>query len=127
MKTGKIISSALLIGMLSACSYTGDKYSVYFDSGSSVAKQSSAAEIAKIAKMAKQDGKNIKLTGYTDSTGSKSLNKKLSEKRIAYVSTKLARMGVNPEKIKSDAIGEGWVDKKDSNNKDKRRVEISVY
>ncbi len=127
MKTSKIIGTILVAGMLTGCSATGDKYSVYFDTGSTQLKPSAKEAVVKAARLAKAEQKKVKLSGYTDHTGSKEINKELAEKRIAAVNKVLVKMGVEPMKISSTARGEGWFDKKDETNNKKRRVEISVY
>lgn len=127
MKASKIIGTILVAGMVSACSYTGEKYSVYFDSGSTQLSPEGKKALMNAAKMAKKEDKKIKLSGYTDATGSKEMNKKISEKRLISVKKQLERMGVKPMKISSSVKGEGLFDTKGKSNPKERRVEISVY
>jgi len=127
IKAKKIICTVILAGALSACSYMGDKHSVYFSPGSSELSMAQKTAIMKAAKQAKLEGKNVKISGYTDNTGSKELNKKISKKRVMKVSSELEKLGIDKNKISKHANGEGWWDKDGKPDRSKRRVEISVY
>lgn len=128
MKASKLVGTILVAGMLSGCSAMGDKYSVYFDSGSTKISPAGKATLVKAAQTAKAEDKKIKLSGYTDSTGSKQVNQKISEARIDSVNKELKKMGVNSMMISGKSVhGEGWFDKKDKNDSTKRRVTVSVY
>ncbi len=128
MKASKLIGTILVAGMLTGCQYAGDKYSVYFDTGSDSISPAAKRQIIKAAKLAKNDKKaKIKLLGYTDSSGSKEMNWKVSKERINSVNKMLVKLGVAPMKISSVAKGEGWFEKKDKSSKKKRRVDIRVY
>ena len=126
MKANKVIGTILVAGMLSGCSYMGEKYNVYFDTGSDKLSMAGKAELKKALMQAKKEDKKIKLSGYTDSTGSKKINKQLSRKRIAVVNKELVKMGLLPKKISTKVRGEGLFDKKGVDKK-LRRVELSVY
>ena len=127
MQAKKIIGTMLVVGMLSACSFMGDKYSVYFAPGSTDLSPAQKTALFKAAKQAKSEGKSVKLSGYTDSTGSKEMNRKISKKRVMKVSKELEKLGVSPMNISKHAKGEGWWDKDAKNDRKMRRVEISVY
>ena len=49
---------------------------------------------------------SAKITGYTDSRGSASYNKKLSKKRADVVKTELVKRGVKADRIETDGMGE---------------------
>lgn len=128
MKVSKLLSSVLVAGMLTTgCSMSGDKYSVYFDSGSTKLKPEAKQAIVQAAKIAKDEDKKIKLLGHSDSAGKKMDNLKLSRERINEVNKMLMKLGVESMDVSSLAKGEGWIDRKDKSSKEDRRVEIRVY
>ena len=127
MNASKIIGTVLVAGMLSGCSVMGEKYSVYFDSGSTKISQSERAKLSEVAKIAKEEDKKLKVIGYTDNAGSKKANKIISMKRVETVSEVLMKKGIDPMNVKTAARGEGWFDKEDNNDREMRRVEIRVY
>ncbi|MDA0781439.1 MAG: OmpA family protein [Rickettsiales bacterium] len=127
MNASKVIGTVLVAGMLSGCSMMGEKYSVYFDSGSAQISQADRAKLNEVANLAKEEDKKIKVIGYSDSIGSKQTNKIISMKRVESVSSELMKKGLAPEDIKTAARGEGWFDKEKEENREMRRVEIRVY
>lgn len=127
MKASKIIGTVLVAGMLSGCSMMGDKYSVYFDTGSTKISMSDKSKLSQVAKIAKEEDKKVKIIGYTDNIGSKKANKIISMKRVERVSQELMKKGIDPMKVKTAARGEGWFDKEEGANREMRRVEIRVY
>jgi outer membrane protein OmpA-like peptidoglycan-associated protein len=127
MNASKIIGTVLVAGMLSGCSMMGEKYSVYFDTGSTNISMSERAKLNKVAMMAKEEDKKLKIIGYTDNVGSKEANKVISMKRVETVSKELMKKGIDPMKVKTAARGEGWIDKEDAHDREMRRVEIRVY
>lgn len=127
MNASKIIGTVLVAGMLSGCSMMGDKYSVYFDSGSAQISKADKAKLNEVAKLAKEEDKKVKVIGYSDSMGSKETNKIISMKRVETVSGELMKKGISAEDIKTAARGEGWFDKEKGQDREMRRVEIRVY
>ena len=72
---------------------------------------------------------NISIEGHTDSTGSSSYNKSLSDKRVKYIKKRLKDAGISPSRLSTKSFGEAMPK---ASNKTKegraanRRVEIKV-
>lgn len=71
------------------------------------------------------EGKNLEITGYTDSTGSLTYNLSLSKRRAQSVSNYLVSKGVNSDNIKP-LLAKGETTSSTSLNKN-RKVTIAVY
>jgi outer membrane protein OmpA-like peptidoglycan-associated protein len=73
----------------------------------------SRAQLDALAERLKRDGlvvESIDLVGHADrlnSTGSGDYNQRLSEKRVATVRDELVRLGVDPQRIRTEARGDG--------------------
>jgi OOP family OmpA-OmpF porin len=97
MKTNKILGLAVLTAMLSGC--MTHKHAVYFDTGSSKLSKGSKDVLVGAAKESNCIWKEVTLTGFTDKTGSKTNNVKLSNKRVSAVREELMTLGVKAKKI----------------------------
>ncbi len=82
---------------------------VYFDFNSS---KLDAKAMAVIKEAAAAKGKQVVVTGHTDTSGSAKFNNMLSEKRAAAVSAALAKAGVNKNTIVMQGFGEDELAKK---------------
>lgn len=82
--------------------------SVEFELGKAVVRQSSYDDIGEVAELATQySDASIELAGYTDSSGSSSLNQRLSAERAAAVKTVLVdHFGIDASRISSAGYGE---------------------
>ena len=82
-----------------------------------------------VAQTVKANGKNIALSGYTDSRGDNAYNKKLAQGRANAIKTELVRMGVPANKITAISFGEenpiASNDTKAGRQKN-RRVELEI-
>ena len=97
---------------------------VYFDNASSVVKSEYIPEIAEIAKVILEHPEaEVEIVGEASATGSHSINKRLSEERVAAVVHILQQNGVNYDRITgTSAIG----DSAGIKTAEGRRVTISV-
>jgi outer membrane protein OmpA-like peptidoglycan-associated protein len=78
-----------------------------FDTNSTQIKPGFYSTLDKIAKIVNKYGKtHLTLIGHTDSTGSNSYNKQLSEKRAASVLAYLRGKGVIPQRLAAYGMGE---------------------
>mgnify|MGYP000352545165 CR=1 FL=1 len=104
---------------------------VFFDTNKSNIKPNFYATLNKVAKTLTEDNKSgILVTGYTDSTGTDSINIPLSQARAQSVASYLAAQGVSTTRI--NAQGQGAANPIASNatpagREQNRRVEISIY
>lgn len=92
--------------------------------------QNSQKVIEEIAKILKEN-KNfyIEVAGHTDSRGSASLNKRISQKRADSVKNQLVKFGIKKSRLKSVGYGEDFPiakDDADGLSEINRRVEINV-
>lgn len=136
MKIKKTLGILALGTMLSACGHYSKEHSVYFNSGSAMLTPSEKAQISRIASEYKTnnsikttnlaDKKKVHVISYTDSVGSKKMNKKLSKKRADMVKNVLVKAGVKESNIKVLARGEGMFDG-NKNDKSLRRVDVSIF
>ncbi len=72
---------------------------------------------------------DLRITGHTDSTGSKGYNQDLSERRSASVGTYLQSRGVDPRRVYTIGYGEGMpIASNDSayGREQNRRVELEI-
>jgi outer membrane protein OmpA-like peptidoglycan-associated protein len=82
------------------------KSDVLFDSGSSLIKPGGYDEIARIADVLNRYPQTrVTVEGHTDSTGSNSLNLRLSEERARAVGEALIARGVDPGRITTVGLG----------------------
>jgi outer membrane protein OmpA-like peptidoglycan-associated protein len=87
---------------------TVEPLTVYFDSGSDSLSAASGAQVEAYAEQLKATSPtSIRVVGYTDSSGSADLNRKLSEARAANVAASLVEAGLPADLISKDAVGEG--------------------
>lgn len=74
-------------------------------------------------------GTNVSIEGHTDSTGSATYNKSLSEKRAKYVKKHLKDAGINASRLSTKAFGETMPKASNSTKEGRaanRRVEVKV-
>lgn len=106
------------------------KSDILFDTGKSDLKPAAKDNIAKLASILKKYPENvITVKGYTDSMGSDSVNKTLSEKRAQAVKESLAQGGVPNETLSTVGMGKEnpVADNKSADGRSKnRRVEIEI-
>jgi outer membrane protein OmpA-like peptidoglycan-associated protein len=124
MKTNKVLGVAVLTAMLSGC--MTHQHAVYFDTGSSKLTKASKEVLMGAAKETNCPWKEVTLTGFTDKTGGKMSNIKLSDKRVASVNTELMNLGIKPKKINTVASSMSSIDKTNKNLSQARRVEIII-
>jgi cytochrome c oxidase cbb3-type subunit 3 len=123
MNTNKILGVAILTAMLSAC--TTHHHTVYFAPGSAKLTDASK-EVLKGAVSESHAWKKITLTGFTDKTGGKMNNIKLSDKRVAAVNSELIALGMKSYKVRKMESNNSSIDKAVSNLSLARRVDITV-
>jgi outer membrane protein OmpA-like peptidoglycan-associated protein len=101
---------------------------IYFDQNSNALSNEAIEKLNRIAEMVLRNPKaKIMLNGYSDSTGTASFNKMVSESRANSIKIYLVGKGINPSKIRS--VGHGAkklvsTDKSDAGRRLNRRVEI---
>jgi OmpA-OmpF porin, OOP family len=79
-----------------------------FDTGSATLQPASDEQLRNVAEIMKAyPNVKIKIGGYTDNTGDKSANQKLSEDRASNVMAALEKMGVAPDRLEAQGYGEG--------------------
>lgn len=101
-----------------------------FDLGKATIRAHSYTSLDKLAQLLQAKHFNLKLAGYTDNTGSKALNQRLSQDRANSVKQYLVTRGADASKI--DAVGFGEANPIASNKtatgrQQNRRVEFSIY
>ncbi|MEJ2098662.1 MAG: AAA family ATPase [Desulfobacterales bacterium] len=114
----------------SSLSLPDDALIIYFNHNSFEISDESIATLNRLAKfiITKQETKLI-ITGYTDSTGSKSYNEAISRKRAETVKKYLISKGVKPSKITAKGLGpQDFIASNETENGRKlnRRVEIEL-
>ncbi len=78
-----------------------------FDTGSATLQPASDEQLRNIAEILKAyPNVKIKIGGYTDNTGDKAANQKLSEDRANNVMAGLERLGVAPDRLEAQGYGE---------------------
>jgi outer membrane protein OmpA-like peptidoglycan-associated protein len=79
---------------------------VLFDSGAATLKPGGRKAIDNLAQlMQKQPGRGIAVEGFTDSTGSAEVNRRLSEARAAAVKQALVERGIEPARVETRGYG----------------------
>lgn len=80
-----------------------------FDTNEAQLKSGGMRNVRKLADFFKEyPQRNVMIEGFTDSTGSDSLNQKLSDRRADAVRTALVGMGMNADRIASRGYGEAY-------------------
>ena len=87
--------------------FVGTPVSVFFNINRyNIASKKDLVNVKNMAEFAKENDANLLVTGYADSaTGKAPYNQKLSEKRANTVANELVKMGVNRDKITTEAKG----------------------
>ena len=78
---------------------------LYFESGSNKLKAGSENTLKSLYEMANAYNLNVKLGGYTDSTGDSSKNVTLSQQRAETAKTALAKLGLAADRIEAEGYG----------------------
>ncbi|MGH9363720.1 MAG: OmpA family protein [Thermoanaerobaculia bacterium] len=103
---------------------------VFFDTGKATLKPSSQVTLAKLSTLASLYPEyNIRIEGYTDSTGSENTNMKLSRDRALSVLNFLKQNGVEEHRMKAEGYGPQFAlaDNKTADGRAKnRRVQVIV-
>ncbi|WP_147193663.1 OmpA family lipoprotein [Pantoea sp. MBD-2R] len=103
---------------------------VTFDSSSSSLKPAGANTLTGVAMVLKEYAKTaVNIVGYTDSTGSRQLNMKLSQQRADSVASSLITQGVAANRIRTGGMGPDNPIASNSTSEGKaqnRRVEITL-
>lgn len=103
---------------------------VTFDSSSSSLKPAGANTLTGVAMVLKEYAKTaVNIVGYTDSTGSRQLNMKLSQQRADSVASSLITQGVATNRIRTGGMGPDNPIASNSTSEGKaqnRRVEITL-
>jgi outer membrane protein OmpA-like peptidoglycan-associated protein len=82
---------------------------VLFDTNEAQLKSGGVRNVQKLADFFKEyPERTVMIEGFTDSTGSDSLNQQLSDRRADSVRTALLGMGMNPNRITSRGYGEAY-------------------
>ena len=82
---------------------------VLFDTNEAQLKSGGVRNVQKLADFFKEyPQRNVMIEGFTDSTGSDSLNQRLSDRRADSVRTALLGMGMNSDRITSRGYGEAY-------------------
>lgn len=106
------------------------KSDILFDTGKATLKPSARDNLQQMAAIMKKYPENVlTINGYTDNTGSESVNEELSEKRAEVVKKALVANGLPQETISTQGWGEEnpVADNSTSSGRQKnRRVEIQV-
>jgi outer membrane protein OmpA-like peptidoglycan-associated protein len=104
---------------------------ITFDTNKSAIKPNFYATLNKVAQVLAEDTKSgILVTGYTDNTGSDSINIPLSQARAQAVASYIASQGISTTRINSQGMGAANPIADNSTpagREQNRRVEISVY
>ena len=99
-----------------------------FSTGSSDVKSSFSAALAKLGGVVKQyDSTMVHIIGHTDSQGSDSYNRQLSERRAVAVANALTSAGVDSSRIRTEGRGEAQPESSNTSAEGRsqnRRVEI---
>ncbi|MFT4602984.1 MAG: outer membrane protein OmpA-like peptidoglycan-associated protein, partial [Arenicella sp.] len=103
---------------------------VFFDSGKSILRSESNAELERLVKLMKDvPGLKIELSGHTDNTGSAQGNIKLSQSRAEAVVTYLTGKGIAKNRMTAKGYGSAKpVDTNDTNDgrQNNRRTEFEI-
>jgi outer membrane protein OmpA-like peptidoglycan-associated protein len=99
------------------------RLSIYFDSGSSEVSAEATDDLWNLIYFTKSgDWSRIGLSGFTDGTGNKEINERLSRKRMSNVRDALIDMGVSEDRIVM--IKPEQVEAASGASKNARRVEV---
>jgi K(+)-stimulated pyrophosphate-energized sodium pump len=78
-----------------------------FDTGSATLQPASDEQLHNVAEILKAyPNVKLKIGGYTDNTGDKAANQKLSEERAQNVKAALEKMGIDPSRLTAQGYGE---------------------
>ena len=103
---------------------------VLFDPGKATFKLGSVDNIAKLSRfLLEYSNRTVLVEGFTDNTGSREVNQRLSEKRAEAVKNALVASGVEPERIITRGYGEDYaiVDNSTAAGRmQNRRVEVVI-
>ncbi len=106
------------------------KSDLLFDTNSAILKAGAFDEISRVAKVLQQYPEtNIRIAGFTDSTGTEVYNQQLSERRAEAVQNALAAQGVNPGRMVATGYGESQPVANNANEAGRqmnRRVTITI-
>jgi OmpA-OmpF porin, OOP family len=80
--------------------------SVNFASGSAEIPGDALPQLEQAAEILREDGRNLRIVGHTDNTGTSEGNRTLSESRAAAVREFLVAKGVNPQALNSYGMGQ---------------------
>jgi K(+)-stimulated pyrophosphate-energized sodium pump len=79
-----------------------------FDTGKATLQPASQEQLENFANILKAYPEtSIKLGGYTDNTGAKAANMKLSQERANSVMAELVKMGIAPARLEAEGYGDG--------------------
>ncbi len=102
-----------LIGFIEDSSKPVDKTTWFdfdrltFDTGEATLQDSSAEQLQNVAAILKAYPKvKVKIGGYTDNTGSKAANLKLSQDRATNVMGELSKRGIEPSRLEAEGYGD---------------------
>jgi len=103
---------------------------VTFDSSSSSLKAAGANTLTGVAMVLKEYPKTaVNVTGYTDSTGSRALNMRLSQQRAESVASALITQGVAADRLRTQGLGPDnpvATNNTEAGKAQNRRVEITL-
>lgn len=102
-----------------------------FDFGEATIMKTNDGDLQQFAETLKQyPDTYVLIVGHTDNVGSDAFNQKLSKKRSAAVSNRLASLGVSASRLKTQGKGETQPlvsNDTEANRAQNRRVEIAIY
>ncbi|MDY0883358.1 OmpA family protein [Dongia soli] len=102
-----LLAIGFLIGSTPALAQDGKKYVVLFPLGKATLNSEAHATIASAKQEYDRTGSaNITVVGHTDTSGTASLNQRLSERRAKVVTDELVRLGVPASAISESGVGE---------------------
>jgi len=103
---------------------------VLFETGKAELKPGATANLTKLADYMKEDPEaKVQIEGHTDSTGSDSFNKELSQERADAVMTYLTAQGITSDRMSAMGMGEDYPIAPNDNaagRQQNRRVEIII-
>ena len=103
---------------------------VLFDLNRAELKAAGADTVQRLAKfMSEYEDRRVRVQGYTDSTGKASYNRDLSKRRAEAVGNALVSMGISPDRVETEGLGEEYPVASNDNaagRQQNRRVEIVI-
>lgn len=103
---------------------------VLFDLNEAELKPSGVDTVERLAEfMSEYEERNVRVEGYTDSTGEASYNQKLSERRAEAVRDALVAMGISSSRVETQGFGEQYpvaTNDTSGGRQQNRRVEIVI-